>query len=56
MKLVALLTLTEEINKHLENFRGWIVENYSNPILWLGLFVFGLFVFEFTYSALQKEK
>ena len=38
------------------NFQDWIIENQSNPILWVGLLVAGLAVFFLTYSALQKEK
>ena len=56
MKLITLLSLTDELNKHLENFRSWVVDNYANPVVWVGMFVVGILVFEFTYSALQKEK
>lgn len=37
-------------------FQDWIIENQSNPILWIGLLVVGLAVFFLTYNALQKEK
>ena len=56
MKMIDVLSIIDEIEKALGKFRDWIVENYSNPILWIGLFLFGLFVFQMTFSALQKEK
>lgn len=51
-----VLGIIESLEKALKPFREWIQDNYSNPIMWLGLFVLGLLVFQFTYSALQKEK
>ena len=39
-----------------DNFQDWIIENQSNPLLWMGFLVLGLAVFFITYSALQKEK
>ena len=43
----------EEISN---NFQDWIVENQSNPVLWVGLLVAGMAIFYVTYNALQKEK
>ena len=37
-------------------FQDWIIENQSNPLLWIGFLVLGIAVFFITYSALQKEK
>ena len=38
------------------SFQDWIIENQSNPILWIGLLVAGMAIFFLTYNALQKEK
>jgi len=39
-----------------ENLKEFIIDNNSNPILWIGLFFLGLAVFSFTYRALTKNK
>lgn len=39
-----------------ENFKDFIVDNNSNPILWIGLFFGGILLFVFTYNALNKNK
>lgn len=39
-----------------ENFKDWIIENGNNPVLWVGLFFLGLFIFIITYKALNKNK
>lgn len=54
--MLYVLDILESIDKAIKPFRDWLRENYSNPIMWLALFVIGLFVFQATYSALQKEK
>lgn len=51
-----VLDIIESIEKALKPFRDFIEKHYSNPIMWLALFAIGLFVFQATYSALQKEK
>ena len=38
------------------NFQDWIIENQSNPILWVGFLLAGMAVFYVTYNALQREK
>lgn len=56
MNLVTMMSIGEEIAKHLENFKVWLSDNYTNPVIWIAFFGLGLFLFEFTYSSLQKEK
>ena len=36
-------------------FKNWIFANYTNPFLWLGLFLVGLAIFGITYNALHKD-
>lgn len=37
------------------NFRDFISSQYSNPLLWLGLFGLGLLIFFWTYGKLNKH-
>lgn len=51
-----VLSLWENLERASENFKGWIIENGNNPLLWTGLFLLGLVIFAFTYNALHKDK
>lgn len=48
-----IMNSIEEVS---DKFQDWIIENQSNPILWVGLLVLGMSVFYMTYNALQREK
>lgn len=50
-----LLNIVDSINKVAKDFQGWIIENGSNPILWIGLFFAGILIFYITYNALHKD-
>lgn len=51
-----ILSVWSELDKIMGQFKDFILANKSNPLLWLGLFVLGLVVFESLFKALQKEK
>lgn len=51
-----MLNIIDSINKVAESFKGWIIENGSNPILWIGIILGGLAIFGITYNALSKNK
>lgn len=51
-----ILDLFEELNKISGNFKNWILENNTNPVLWIGLFLLGLAIFGMTYRILNKHK
>lgn len=51
-----MLTIVDKLNEISENFKGWMVANESNPLLWIGLFFGGILVFWFTYNSLSKNK
>lgn len=50
------LNIMDKLNHELEPMKKWILENQRNPIILIGIFAVGIFIFNFTYSALQKEK
>jgi len=35
--------------------KDFLLDNSRNPILWVGLVILGLLIFEFTYKALHKD-
>lgn len=53
---MMLFNIIEELDKVMERFKDFIINNKSNPFLWLGLFVLGLAVFEYLYNTLSKNK
>lgn len=51
-----MLSIVDDLNKALEPVQNFIIKNYSNPLLWIGLFA-GLFLLaKLIYEALQKDK
>ena len=50
-----ILNIKDRMNKVADNFKGWIIENSTNPLLWVGLFFLGIFVFVVTYRSLNRQ-
>lgn len=50
-----ILNILDNINKVADNFKEWIIENSTNPLLWVGLFFLGIFVFIVTYRSLNRQ-
>lgn len=38
-----------------DKFKGWVLNNGSNPIFWTILFFLGIFIFWITYRALTRN-
>lgn len=49
-----VLSIMDSINKVADSFKDWIINNSTNPLLWIGLFFLGVFIFAATYRALNK--
>ena len=56
MNYFFILNIIDRINRTLKPIKDWFFENHDNPILWIATIGLGLFIFNFTYNALQKEK
>ncbi len=52
---MQILTLWDTLNKYSLQFRDWIFDNYTNPLLWVGLVVGGYIIFRAVYSTLNKD-
>lgn len=50
-----MLNIVDSVKEISENFQDWIVKNGNNPILWIGLFLAGLFIFYLAYHVLHKD-
>jgi len=49
-----ILSIMDTINEGANSFKDWIIDNSGNPLLWIGLFFLGIFIFLITYRALNK--
>ena len=49
------LTIWSKLNEWSEALKAWIFDNYSNPLLWIGIIVGGMCIFFATYNALHKD-
>jgi hypothetical protein len=43
------------LEKWVEPFKQFILDNSTNPLLWVGLFLGGVLIFFITYGALNKN-
>lgn len=49
-----ILNIIDSVKEISEQFKDWIINNSTNPLLWIGLFFLGILIFAFTYRALNK--
>lgn len=54
MVLSIIDNVLEFMTEVMNNFKGFIIENSTNPIFYTGLFFLGIFIFAATYRALNK--
>ena len=52
---MQILNLWDTLNEYSIKFRDWIFDNYSNPLLWVGIVVGGYLIFRGVYSTLNKD-
>ena len=50
-----MLSIMESLEKLSDTFKQFILDNQSNPVLWIGLVVLGVALFGFTYNSLSKN-
>lgn len=49
------LGIWQDFEKFLENVKEFFIEHGHNPVLWLGIFLIGLLIFELVFQALNKD-
>ena len=54
MVLNIFNNIVEFMTELMNNFKGFVIENSTNPIFYIGLFFLGIFIFAATYRALNK--
>lgn len=48
-------TIMETLEKWSEILKDFIIDNQSNPALWIGIVIIGLAIFGFVYNSLSKN-
>lgn len=56
MNYMYAVTIMETLEKWSENLKSWIMENYGNPILWVGIVVVGLVLFKLLFGTLNRNE
>lgn len=56
MNLLQVLTLWETLEEYSDKLKNWIFNNYSNPLLWIGIVGGGFLIFKAVFSALNTER
>ena len=50
-----MLGIMETLEGWAETFKEFIMDNHSNPILWITIILIGLALFGFLYNSLSKN-
>lgn len=50
-----ILNIVDNIEKIALNIKNWFIQNGGNPFLWVGIILFGIFMFEVIYQSLHKD-
>ncbi len=52
---MRLLNIVDTIDEWIEPFKKFIDRNYSNPMMWFGFILLGLFIFSVVFGALHRN-
>ncbi len=52
---MQVLNLWDTLNEYSLKLRDWIFDNYSNPLLWIGIVVGGFLIFKAVFNTLNKD-
>ena len=50
-----MLTIVDKLNEWVEPFKNFVMKNHSNPMMWLGFILIGIFVFSTVFGALHRN-
>lgn len=51
-----ILEIMDTLNKWGDQFKGFMLDNSRNPVVWIGLFFLGLLIFFLTYNSLNRNQ
>lgn len=52
---VVGMSIFSKLEEWSEKIKSFIFDNYSNPLLWVGILAVGLFLFATMFASLNKD-
>lgn len=55
MNMVYVLDIMKKLEYWSEKFKEWIMNNYGNPLLWVGILGAGILVLRLAFGTVNKD-
>lgn len=55
MNFVYVLDIIKTLEVWSEKLKGWIMDNYGNPLLWVGILGFGILLLKVVFGTIDKD-
>lgn len=55
MSFVYVLDIMKTLEVWSEKLKGWIMDNYGNPLLWVGILGFGIILLKVVFGTIDKD-
>ena len=56
MNYISVLSIMDKLKEWSDKLKQFVNDNYSNPLLWVGILAFGIILFKVLYSGLNKNE
>lgn len=53
--MVNILSIMSKLEEWSAQLKEWIMANYTNPVLWVGIVAVGFLFFKVMFSTLNKD-
>ena len=55
MDIIYVLDLFKTLKEWSDKLEEWLLKNYGNPLLWVGIVLAGILFFKIMFGALNKD-
>lgn len=55
MNMIFLLDIMKTLEVWSEKLKAWIMDNYGNPLLWVGILLFGIVLLRGVFGTINKD-
>lgn len=52
---IYFLSIMDKLQEWSDKLKSWIMDNYGNPILWVGILAVAFIFFKVMFSTLNKD-
>lgn len=53
--LIYVMSIMEKLQEWSDKLKSWIMDNYTNPLLWVGILVVAFIFFKAMFGSLNKD-